>query len=60
MGDTDMSLKKQIALQETIISKDEELLKSKNEQLEAVQSTVKTELRSYCDVAKKGLTEGAT
>lgn len=52
-------LKKQIALQETIISKDEELLKSKTEQFKAVQSTLKTELRSYCDVAKKGLTEGA-
>ena len=33
----------------------DELLKQKDEQLQSVQSTVKTELRSYCEAAKQGV-----
>lgn len=47
----------QITLQKQIIDQKDELLKSKTEQLAAVQTTVKTELRSYCEAATTGLSD---
>ena len=47
----------QITLQKQIIDQKDELLKSKTEQLAAVQTTVETELRSYCEAATTGLSD---
>ena len=55
----DVLMDTQITLQKQIIDQKHELLKSKTEQLAAVQITVKTELRSYCEAAKTGLSDKA-
>ena len=44
-----------IKLQKDSMEQKDELLRQKDEQLQSVQSTVKTELRSYCEAAKQGV-----
>ena len=47
----------QIKLQQEIIDQKDALIKLKDDQIQSVQTTVKTELRSYCEAAKKGVAE---
>ena len=53
LGDLDDLKSQQISLQKQIIDQQSELLKCKDEQLDSVQATVKTEMRSYADHAAK-------
>ena len=53
LGDLDDMKRQHISFQKQIIEQQSELLKHKDEQLDAVQATVKTEMRSYADAAKK-------
>ena len=52
---TDAMKTEHISFQKQIIEQQNELLKRKSEQLEAVPATVKTELQNYCNAAKKCL-----
>ena len=46
--------------QNTLLTLQDDLLKSKSEQMEAVQTTVKTEIRSFSDVVKQGCEDKIT
>jgi hypothetical protein len=52
---TDEMKTEHISFQKQIIEQQNELLKRKSEELEAVPATVKAELQGYCDAAKKCL-----
>ena len=53
-ADVDQSKSNQIRLQEDLLSVKEEVLTSKNEQIAAFTSTVKTEIKSFADVLGSG------
>ena len=53
-ADVDQLKSNQIRLQEDLLSVKEEVLTSKNEQIAAVTSTVKTEIKSFADVLGSG------
>ncbi len=50
----------QVANQKRLIQMQDKLLMTKSEQVEAVQATVKTEMKSYCDVVKQTCSERMT
>ena len=49
-----------IQSQNSVIALQDELIKSKTEQIAAVQSSVKTEMKSFADIVKKGSQNAVT
>lgn len=50
----------QIQSQKSVIALQDELIMSKTEQIAAVQSSVKTEMKSFADIVKKGSQNAVT